>query len=83
MVDESREPPGKQDQAGVGMRSMKERGTNGSGIWLSEEFRGNLWAHSPRTRCWRAMPNYIVGWNWRVSGEEASGSRGFRRAFRR
>jgi hypothetical protein len=39
MVDESREPPGKPDQAGVGMRSMKERETNGSGIWLSKEFR--------------------------------------------
>jgi hypothetical protein len=49
MLDESREPPGKPVKTGVGLRSMKERGTNGSRIWLLEEFRGNLWAHSPRT----------------------------------
>ena len=40
---------------------MEERGANGSGIWISEEFRGNLWAHSPRTCRSKRCTNYIVG----------------------
>jgi len=36
------------------MRSTKERGSNG--IWLSEEFKGSLWAQAPRTCYSKAMP---------------------------
>ena len=60
MVDESREPPGKPGKAGVGMRSMKERGTNRSGIWLSGEFRGHLLGPLASSVPIQVTPNYIV-----------------------
>jgi hypothetical protein len=61
MVDESREPRGKPDQAGVGMRSMKERSTNGSGNAALRGIQGNLGptrlerADSNNARLYRAM----------------------------